>query len=353
LRKLLVVISCLFIITSNQAQYEQISGQINSYYEVTGVSGSRVQLKAGSDLSGISAGDKMILMQMTGVDITVLSVTQNVNGVNSFVNAGKYELLAVAAVDDAADSINFTVTLDPGRYTSGEKIQLIKIYEADYAQVDGTVTAADWNGSTGGVIAMVIFKKLVLNANIDASNRGFRGGTPEPDYSRGCLEPDTFYFTEAQTGSAGHRGESNVRADFQYTKGPGRVVIAGGGGAGYFTGGGGGGNYGSGGSSGVQHVGCTQSWSRGGYSLGSNNFYGYDRVSMGGGGGSSTEDGTSAATDGGDGGGIVIILADTIQGNGNSIISNGQTVTGVAMAGGGGGGAGGSVLMDVNIYQNR
>ena len=53
------------------------------------------------------------------------------------------------------------------------------------------------------------------------------------------------------------------------------------------------------------------------------------------------------ATPGGNGGGLVIILADTLESNGYSILSNGQTVSAVADAGAGGGGAGGTIALDI------
>ncbi|MBN1951814.1 MAG: gliding motility-associated C-terminal domain-containing protein [Bacteroidales bacterium] len=340
-------------------QHKQINGLVNEYYKITSLTASYAQMQAGSDLSGLQRGDKVVLMQMTGWAPTWRGI-RDVHDPDGFLNAGTYEMLAVASVNDALDRVYFTVSLETTKYTAGEKFQLIKMYEADYAEVTDTLKAKDWDGETGGVIALVIYNELVLQADIDAARKGFRGGMPDPDYPGICRDwlfgVDTFYFLNTQTGRAGERGEGGVTITQtpytnNYTRGPGQMVLGGGGGLGWFAGGAGGGHIGAGGNGGYQKDGCSiDIYSNGGIGVKTLNYYGYDQVMMGGGGGSSTSDALYSATKGGDGGGIILILADTIIGNNHALRAGGGSVTGIAEAGGGGGGAGGAILLDVNTY---
>lgn len=43
------------------------------------------------------------------------------------------------------------------------------------ANVTTTLTSAEWNGSTGGILVLQA-DLLTLNANLDVSGKGFRGG---------------------------------------------------------------------------------------------------------------------------------------------------------------------------------
>lgn len=338
-------------------QSNPIGGQVNEYYEVLDIQDTFVDL---SSVPTLQQGDKVILMQMTGVETIGTFPTSNLTP-SLPRNTGRFEMLAVNNVVGAR--VYFTVTIDPSNYTVGEKIQLVKIYEADYATVENTnpLVAQKWDGTTGGIIALVIFKKLTLNDDIDASNSGFSGGEVEPGYAGGCrsFATDTFYFHNSVNGIAGSKGsgimERTATTNYNYSKGPGAFVTGGGGGLGWFAGGGGGSHWGSGGGGGAQNQTspCTTNKpAYGGNAL--NGLYADDdRVILGGGGGSSTQDGTYSATKGGDGGGIVIIMADTIVGNNRSILNSGESVSGIATAGGGGGGAGGAILLDVNVYSGN
>lgn len=344
----LLLVSCLL------ASGQEIGGVVNSYYKITDLFATYVQADAGEDLSSLQPGDKVMLIQMSGIEVYNGPGFESSNQFyDDFATAGRYELLAVKSVNNISKQVEFTVTLDVGKFTSGEKYQLVKIYEADYANVISELTADPWNGDKGGVIALVIFKKLTLNSDINATGIGFRGGAVEPDYSAGCISSGNYYYPTGTANIAGRKGEGLIENGWTHTVGPGRVANGGGGGLGYYTGGGGGAHFGQGGSGGNQISSCPllSSLASGGLALTEGNkFYGNDRVSMGGGGGSSTETPAESATPGGNGGGIVLILADTLEANNFSILNAGESVDVVAQAGGGGGGAGGSVLLDINVY---
>ncbi len=339
MRKGFFYILLFFFIQGLYSQGPSIKGVVNSYYKVNSidVAGTYVQVDASENLDDLHPGDKVILMQMTGVDVG--STITNDPPINSIRNAGRYEMLAVKSVNNILKRVEFTVTLNTSYYTNGEKFQLVKIYEADYATVDSTLTADDWDSTMnkGGVVALVIYKKLTLNANIDVSNKGFRGGEPELLLIDTChTSDDTLSFPSGTLHRAGRKGEGNVEASWIYTKGPAMNATGGGGGLGCFAGGGGGSHYRYGGQGGIQRQSCPVLRSAsGGYNLENYNFYTYGRVTMGGGGGSSTEIAGRPGTKGGNGGGIVLLLVDTLTGTG-SINSKGEDVTGPVAVGGSG-----------------
>ncbi len=333
---------------------DYIGGVVNSYYEVSSVGVNGVSLVE-TNLSDLKPGDKCILIQMSGVQLNKPAGYEIQNGLtySDFKNAGVYELLTVLKINDVSKSITFTEDIKVN-FSAGEKIQLIKIYESHSAIVSSDLTAMPWNGSKGGVLALIAYDKLTLNANIDVSAKGYRGGTTA-DYNDGLkCKSDTFYFNDSRIGAAGKKGEGLIEVGWTDNRGPGRLINGGGSGIGKFSGGAGGSNYGRGGGGGLQVKDCSEGiFSIGGIELTElNNFYvtGKPRVIMGGGGGCSTQDPSHPATDGGDGGGIIIIMTDTLDARGYTISSNGGSVGGSALGGAGGGGAGGSVFIDAKDY---
>ena len=252
MKKFFVYIFLLCLCIKAVPQINQINGEVNDYYEVVDVQNTYVDL---SSPPSLQPGDKVILMQMTGVETAGAFPTSNLAPVSPR-NAGRFEMLAVNNVD--VNRVYFTVEITASNYTPDEKIQLVKIYEADYATVTGQVRAKEWDGTTGGVIALVIFKRLTLNDDIIASNSGFIGGLVEPGSPGVCRSfvADTFYFHNSVNGIAGSKGEGimeiSLSTNFNYSKGPGAFVTGGGGGLGWFAGGGGGSHWGSGGLGGGQ-----------------------------------------------------------------------------------------------------
>ena len=334
------------------AAQENIGGIINSYFVVDSIDAgtkTKVFVDISEDISSLQRGDKVLLIQMTGSERQDLGPTidhpqGNVN------NTGQYEFLAVASVDEIAHTVTFTATLK-GTYDAGEKFQLVKVYEGEEAVIQSTITPLPWNGSKGGIIAMVVYKKLTFEADIDASASGFRGANPEP-YSASCRpDNDTMYFHVNALNRAGRKGEGILTVNDSLLKGGGKAINGGGGGVGLHGGGGGGGNWGIGGNGGGQYLSdCSSLQNAGPGTDIQNNYATQFQLFMGGGGGSSTYLSGFTATKGGNGGGLVIILSDSIDGNNHSIISNGQSVVTSATAGAGGGGAGGTIALEAKYY---
>ncbi|WP_434391121.1 adventurous gliding motility protein AgmC [Melittangium boletus] len=243
--------------------------------------------------------------------------------------------------------------------------QVIRVPEYTTVTVGNakSITARDWNGRSGGVIAILASNSVTITGTglIDASGQGFRGGRyvagsdtaltctgnsgSSPDHAqKGEGMDSTRYFDSGDLG----RSEGAGRGNFANGAGGGICPAAGGGGGGNAAAGGRGGDATSttgdrGGMGGVQLL----------YSL-------LNRLTFGGGGGSGhgtrTPVLTSPTSDGGSGGGIIFIRAGTlnltgstgtpIRAFGNPGLGGAEPLVGLGRAdGGGGGGAGGTVVV--------
>ncbi|NJK84986.1 MAG: hypothetical protein HC906_02420 [Bacteroidales bacterium] len=352
------------------AYSQSLTGIKNHYLQVQSISAFNDTVKYihTPEASFFEPGDKVMIIQMTGtsfifvderipVDLPAANYSKYTDK-----NCGKYEILQVGKIDTLQHYILFTAEFI-NDYDNGEKIQLVKVIEQDTATITGTLTAKDWNGSTGGVVAMIIRDSLTFNGNIDVSAKGFRGAQPETGYTGGCrlnVPPDTVNFLSTELNRAGNKGEGTMTTSFPYTKGAFYFASGGGGGNGRFAGGGGGSNLGQGGNGGRQDIACGEGneynvRAKGGIT-GSpiyDTLNGNERALLGGGGGSGVQASSTTATKGGDGGGLVMIVADVIIANNKSIFANGEDVSATASASAGGGGAGGSVLLDVSAFRGK
>ena len=342
-----------------------ISGIINSYAKIVSIDAAdRVTV---DDASPFSTGDTVLVIQMKGVEIlapkdepTIFGNIQNTKGV------GKYEFILVSSV--AGNQVSFINELQfLGNYNVSGSMQLVRVRGYDKATVTGELTCPPWDGEKGGVLALIVGNTLKLEAGIDVSGMGFRGGPTSASMNE-CAINDPGYanvYFSAGSDSAGFKGEGIasevfplIPLDDAYAKGRGKLYNGGGGGNAKYSGGGGGGNYGPGGKGGNESLTCGASSIYGGIGGAEINdpvkinFTVNKRLFMGGGGGGSTELNPGDGTDGGKGGGLLIVLADSIDGNSSQIRSNGAGVTLSASGtgGAGGGGAGGSLILDVKKY---
>ncbi|MGB4830088.1 MAG: gliding motility-associated C-terminal domain-containing protein [Chitinophagales bacterium] len=341
---LCAVLLLLGVLTHAQTN---ISGVINSYWEVTGIDKCNNNVTLPVTPIGLAAGDHVILIQMRGVD----AEADNSPAYGSIINlskSGNYEMFTVQSVVFNVVTFNEVV----GRlYQLAGRVQLVRVPEYSDAKVVGEVTGQPWNGITGGVIAMIVNGTLTLNENIDAKTIGFRGA--DVTINTPCLVggPDGFngYVTTLAEDKAGKKGEGiSENGDNFYARGA--PANGGGGGNDRQTGGGGGSNFAPGGDGG-QLINAPAGLCGGIYP----GFGGWplvysnaeNRIWMGGGGGGGSSNlGSSPVA--GRGGGIILIKANTIEGNGFAIRSNGETIFSIANDDGApGGGGGGTVLLDV------
>lgn len=398
---------------------------LNRYSEVTSISGNTVTVNNIANLNDgsghytnntLSTGDMILIYQAQGASFTNTTNTA-AWGAFSTNNAGGYEFAVVASV--SGNDITVVNIGGPPYHCGGiantydtvnGNVQVVRVPQYANLTVNGaaSVVAPNWNGTTGGILALVVQNNLVINGTIDVTGRGFRGGTVHNNGASGQSG-----FRSVNPGDGADKGEGILGFEGTYsTNGLGRYgrgapANGGGGGVGHNSAGGGGANGNNGGAwNGSGFVSATdiyaQAWDlddgvnnggvvpayfqggagggRGGYTYSANNgnaltqgpgngvWGGDSRRQVGGlggrplnnnpatqvffgGGGGAGDINNSNATGGGDGGGLVVIGADTLSGSGQ-IIAGGTSAANVTASSAkdapGGGGAGGSIVVAAN-----
>lgn len=330
-------------ILSNIQCRDTLSGVINIYTQVTAFNGCG-SITVGSS-SGFGVGDKVLIIQMKGADID-LSNSSNFGTINNYNQSGNYEVATISAI--AGNTIILQNSLIR-QYDPAALVQMISIAQPTNPYVQSTITAQDWNGTTGGVLVLDHIGVLSLGANLDVKGKGFRGGIASQNFFSGCSSAG-YFFPQPSTFS-GEKGEGITDQGSNFGAGEGALANGGGGGNHVNAGGAGGGNGGLGGEGGYQWTGGCAFIPIGGDPgrvLTYSNIV--NKVFLGGGGGGPQQD-NSNSTPGVAGGGIIFLLGDTIEGNGFSLIAAGadQNLT-ATNDGGGGGGAGGVILGDIGYW---
>jgi PKD repeat protein len=324
----------------------QIAGVINQYTRVNAIEPCESKLTVTDPLAFL-AGSKVLLIQMKGASIST-SNSSSFGNIEYLGGAGFYEINEVLNV--AGNDVYLKYELLHAYSLNG--LQLVTIPNFENTTVANTLTAQPWNGETGGVL---IFKaeNLSLEANIDVSGLGFRGAQKQLVASdcNFLTNADDFHYTTSNwRGSP--KGEGIAELVQGKEHGRGAQANGGGGGNDHNSGGGGGANItngGIGGKQGTSGFGCDGDYpGRGGKACPDDQ----GRVYLGGGGGAGHFDDDGAGSSGGNGGGIAFILADVIQGNGFSVIANGEKPVNANGDGAGGGGAGGTIIIKTNTLNS-
>lgn len=339
--RLVIVVAVLLSSTLTALAQTSIGGVVNKYVTVTEVIPCDSLVRVGNQLT-LKAGDRVLLVQMKGAKISS-SNDPNFGTITDIASAGAYEFLTIKEVID--DSVIFTSAMVHAYDPSGI-VQLVYVPVYASARITSTLTAPQWNGTTGGIVAIEVAGDLTMDADIKVDGLGFRGGRLSSPYSR-CDVSD--YLLNWDSELAGEKGEGITALRVNYSvAGRGPLANGGGGGNGNNSGGAGGSNGGTGGGGGDANMYCRVNMSVGGIGGASLTPYITDqRVFFGGGGGGAHQN-DRQGTSGTNGGGIVIIKATTVHGNYHEISANGLDVTELAnMDAAGGGGAGGTVVLDV------
>ena len=180
---------CLLIMSGTETVFGQpstISGVINLYTPVSAIDslGCNAAIVVSNTL-GFTAGDRVLIIQMKGASID----TTNTPGFGSIIdlgNAGNYEFANIVNIN--GDTIILARKLNR-TYTISGLVQLIKAPQYTDVDIVGALTAEPWNGATGGVLVFEATGTVTMNANIDVSGLGFRGGDPSQNVFIGCF-PD-------------------------------------------------------------------------------------------------------------------------------------------------------------------
>jgi gliding motility-associated-like protein len=376
----------------------------NANVGATSITVANNALSGAAFSSNLAAGDLILIVQMQGATVDVNTTPTAVWGGNYVVqdswiagtnpewdqtefgqvlnynNAGNFEFAEVRAISGGTGiQLNCALTKS---YTVSGRVQVIRVPRLDNLTIqnNASVSCPNWNGSTGGVVALEIDGNLTLNGTgrIEANEKGFRGGIRESfsaltgdTGSKGYLGSfDAIEGAEKGESIAGHYAEYDALFT-RYCRG---AIANGGGGGNYHNAGGGGGsNVGTGVfyGYGVASPGPSNAWvnawnlenpalltnpsaggGRGGYSHATANqnplttapnqniwsgdrrrytngigghplAYNINRAFMGGGGGAG-DDNDGDGGNGGRGGGLVFVdVYGTVSGTG-SIEANGQ-----------------------------
>lgn len=364
----------LMLISFVLSAQTQISGIINDYSKVNAVDIPCNYVTA-QNPEYFSMGDRVLLIQMKGATIDPAN-TAAFGNILSIGDAGNYEFNEIVYID--VDKLYMKYTMRPYTAPSG-LVQVIRVPQYTDVEINGILTAKAWDGNIGGVLVFEASGTVTMNADIDVSGLGFRGGTVNTYWTGSSCTPNTNYTLNynATTYLSGLKGESIGEAVPTATNnhlcGKGKLASGGGAGNNHNNGGGGGGNFGAGGLGGnrVQNIntgscgnGCNFTSNSnqpgiGGISL-SSYVSGSNKIFLGGGGGGGHQNNsTTLLADKGNGGGIVLIKASSIVNNSHSIFAKGVDVyprqadgtilpTGWDLGdGNNGGGGGGTILLNV------
>jgi large repetitive protein len=245
-------------------------------------------------------------------------------------------------IGSVGSETSFTLTAPLQKAFDAGRTQVIVVPEFTSVTLGAgrRIEGKPWDGSSGGVIAMLVTGAVNNNGVISADGLGFRGGSYVQDMS-GTLACSAMDLVPPQ---GAQRGEGVAAGRYGPTEtGRANVAGAGGGGVCLASGGGGGALFGSGG-----RGGRSDGVSDGARSVGGNggtavvsNFAG--QLVFGSGGGAGHGDSTTGGV-GGAGGGVVLIRAGNFFGSG-SYSANGVPGHSAAGDGASGGGAGGSLQL--------
>ncbi|HMP21964.1 MAG TPA: PKD domain-containing protein [Ferruginibacter sp.] len=325
-----------------------ISGIINEYTPITAINMGCSYTITVKDASKFKPGDTVLIIQMKGAIIDS-SNTAAFGTITNYANAGNYEFNFIKRITGNVIELQFM--LERLYDIPAGSVQLIRVPYYKSVSVTGTLTCLPWDGEVGGVLVLNAKDTISLDANIDVSGRGFRGGQSKNSFfqSLSCFNNGFFYPVNTNISAAKGEGIYQNGAGIAYGKGAN--ANGGGGGNGHNSGGGGGGNAGTGGYQ-LEQCGSAPFDNRGlgGLEL---NYTAKNKLFMGGGGGSGhTDNQNGVDMNGGNGGGIVLISAATVLPNGYSILARGSGALNCnnnlnnCHDGNGGGGAGGSIVID-------
>lgn len=341
-----------FVKTSAQ-QFTPIGGVVNIYAPVDSIDVCTNSLYIPNGLAkNYKIGDTVLLIQMKGAEVNN-TLSASFGDVIDFKNAGNYEINYITAVSNNTLSLKNFLSINYD-FLHGV-VQIIKVPFYKNARVTATLSAQIWDGTTGGVCAVIIDDTLQLNANIDVSGKGYTGGDGKNKNQLGVSCDFDRYYCNGDTITAAYKGETYATVSYEKTGGKAKLASGGGSGEMHNSGGGGGGNGGAGGNGGRQFEVCNYTLNNfgvGGLKVPYNNSFG--KVFMGSGGGGGHANNFIFNANGASGGGIVLLIAKYIDGKNNSIIANGNDAincipdvadTNKCREGQGGGGGGGSILL--------
>lgn len=321
-----------------------LSGVINRYAAITDINYCSSTLSVNQP-ANFNVNDLVLIIQMKGAVINATN-TSAFGAVAQINAAGLYEFARVQSI--TGNNVRLQNAL-VNSYNITGNVQLVYVPEVTNATATGMLSALPWDGSIGGVLAIKVTDTLILEADVEVSAQGFRGGVADITQNNSCswALPQNGFFYPLNNWRGAAKGEGIAAFLNGAEAGRGPQANGGGGGNDHNSGGGGGGHVQQGGRGGTNEepatFGCSGNFpGLGGNGLGDT--WPATRIFMGGGGGAGHEN-NNLGTDGGQGGGIIIIEATVLQGNGYALKANGSQAAQSLSDGAGGGGAGGTIVL--------
>ncbi|MBW8367207.1 MAG: hypothetical protein K0M70_05035, partial [Arenimonas sp.] len=202
-----------------------------------------------ANTAGISSGDVLMVYQAQGATIGSGN-TAAYGAVSALGNAGRFELVSVLGVVGSTVTLSPACGVAPLRFSYANASQVIRVPQYGNLTISAgaTLSAPLWNGTTGGVMPLLVQNNLVINGAASASGAGFRGGVL--DNVTTAAGTDVTLFRGATDADGAEKGEGIAGFQAQYDAlngryGRGAPANGGGGGNAHNGGGGGGANGGS------------------------------------------------------------------------------------------------------------
>lgn len=412
---------------------------VNAYTSLTADANAGSSTINVTNSSGFNVGDLVLIIQMQGAKVNAYwedgiyndpnnstanpsSTNINYGAILDYYTCGNNEFAEITSIPNSTSitlncslknsysySVNINVPGSWGNHTAYGNVQVIKVprYSSLTINTGGSVTCPQWNGTTGGVVAIEVENNTILSnsPSINVSGKGFRGGIK--DNATSVFGGNKWGAINQNQGA--YKGESiagdtNIYKNYAALICRGAIANGGGGGDAHNGGGGGGangGNIASYNGYGNPVTGYTAIWNlesagfatntssgggRGGYTFSNQNKnvtttapglistasntwngdmrrnagglggrpldYSSSKIYLGGGGGAGDGNDNQAGA-GGNGGGIVFLVCYGNLSGAGTIVADGangsnSTPGCTSNDGAGGGGGGGAIILNVN-----
>ncbi len=306
------------------------------------------------DSSAFQAGDLILIWQAAGLPDPGAGNEQNTVDITT-TNVGRYEFARVTSVDGMTDTLSVADPLTNSFAEAATQVVRVPEFSSVDVAATGSISAAPWDGDTGGIAVFMVSGTLVNAGQVSASGMGFRGGTDNGNSgTNGCTQLNVSATpSPTELSQTAQKGEGIVSTRFGTNhRARANVVNSGGGGVCHNSGGGGGGHAGPGGQGGRTWRGDPDPMDNttgrdvgglGGVAL---DYSPLARLTLGGGGGAGHQNNNQGG-DGAAGGGVIFIRAGGISGAGSFSANGGDGFdsTGGGNDAAGAAGAGGAVVL--------
>src|SRR5579872_1544667 len=172
-----------------------LTGTVNTYYPGTAsvsVGATSIPIGAANGAGTIALGTELLVIQMQDASINVSNTGAYGNGstgtgFTTINNAGNYEFVTATGPISGGSvpvlgagvsgGLVFGYTAAALSATKGASTYQVVLVPQYTTATLGAVTAAPWNGSTGGILALDVANALALGgATVSVNGLGFRGG---------------------------------------------------------------------------------------------------------------------------------------------------------------------------------